>query len=190
MKVLVTLTTLLFTTIASAGILIEPQVGYVISNKFSGTANITTSGGTAGTLALDYKATGVEYGGRVGYQVLGFMAGVNYGHMSGTSKNADGSKDDIKGTNLGAFIGFKAPILVRGWVAYNFSSKADLGDSELDGKSTEIGLGFTGLPFLSVNAIYRMYDYTEIKSSGSTFAASGLKPKEIALAVSLPLNLF
>lgn len=188
MKILVTLTTLLFTTIASAGILIEPQLGYVLSNKFQGTA--TLSGPANGTLTSDYKATGPEFGARLGYQVLGFMAGLNYGHISGKAKNASGTKDDIKGNNLGVFAGFNAPILVRGWIAYNFSSKADIGTVTTKGKSTEFGLGFTGLPFLSMNIIYRMYDFDKVTTGGTTYTASGFKPKEFELAISAPFNLF
>ncbi|MGZ3787533.1 MAG: hypothetical protein ACXVLQ_03375 [Bacteriovorax sp.] len=188
MKIFVSLTTLLFATIASAGVLVEPQLGYVLSNKFNGTVSL--SGPLTATSTSDYKATGVEYGARLGYQVMGFMGGLNYGHMSGTSKNANGTKDDIKGNNLGVFAGFNAPILVRGWIAYNFSSKADVGSDKFKGHSTEIGLGFTGLPFLSVNAIYRMYNYTELTTRGQTYTASGLEPKEIELAISAPFNLF
>ncbi len=188
MKIFITLATLLFTTLASAGILIEPQFGYILSNKYSGTIGL--SGPSSITLPADYKSTGPEYGARLGYQVLGLMGGLNYGHSTGKSKNSDGTTDDLKATNIGAFVGYSAPILVRAWLAYNFSSKTTIDTSSIKGNSTELGLGFTGIPFLSVNFIYRMYKYTEITDLGSTWTATNFNPKEIELAISAPFNLF
>lgn len=190
MKRLIVLFSLLISSFASAGILIEPQLGYILSNKVNGTANLV-NGATTATLDADSKATGVEYGARLGYSMLGFMGGLNFGKVSGKiTDNTDGSKDDYKGTNLGAFVGYSAPILVRAWFAYNFSSKADIGADSVKGKSTEFGIGYTGLPFLSINFIYRMYDMDEITASGTTYSASGYKPKEMELAISAPFNLF
>jgi hypothetical protein len=189
MKVFIALAILLTTTVASAGILIEPQVGYILSNKYSGTVGLT-SGSLVGSTTGDYKSTGPEYGARVGYQVLGFMTGLNYGHSSGKSKNSDGTTDDLKSTNIGAFIGYKAPILFRAWLAYNFSTKTSLDTNDLKGNSTEIGLGYTGLPFLSINAIYRMYKYTEVTNAGVTYTATNYNPTEIELAISAPFSLF
>ncbi len=188
MKIIILLVTLSLANFASAGLLIEPQVGYVLSSKYNGT--ISLSGPSNATLAADYKASGAEYGARLGYQFLGFMTGLNYGHSSGTSKNSDGTSDDFKTTNMGAFVGFNAPILLRGWFAYNFSAKSTYQTTDFKGSSTEAGLGFTGVPFLSINLIYRMYKYTEVSSLGVTYNATNFNPKEVELAVSIPLNLF
>jgi hypothetical protein len=190
MKILITFTMLLFTTLASAGILIEPQLGYVLSSKYSGTFNL--SGPATGTATLDYKSTGLEYGGRLGYQFLGVMGGLNYGKTSSKSKDTTGSYD-YKGTNVGVFIGYSAPILVRAWYAYNFSSKAEVSSAtpaSFKGSSSELGLGFTGIPFLSVNLIYRMYSFTTYATSTLSYTASGFNPKELELAFSAPFNLF
>jgi hypothetical protein len=184
MKALIAITTILFTSIASAGLLIEPQVGYVLSNKFTGTNALTGTASGNG----DYKTNGPEYGARLGFQFVGLMTGLNYSHVSGTAKNSSGTSGDYKANNVGLFVGFNAPILVRGWIAYNFSSKADIGSGTAKGKSTEFGVGFTGLPFLSVNAIYRMYDFDDVTAGGKTY--TGFKPNEVELAVSAPFNLF
>jgi len=189
MKIFITLAILLATTVASAGILIEPQLGYILSNKYSGTIGLTSPSFT-GTTTANYKSTGPDYGARLGYEVLGFMSGLNYVHSSGKSKNSDGTTDDLKSTNIGVFVGYKAPILFRAWLAYNFSSKTTIKTNDIKGNSTEIGLGFTGLPFLSINAIYRMYKYTELTNAGVTYTASNYTPKEIELAISVPFNLF
>jgi len=189
MKIFITLAIMLFTTVATAGILIEPQFGYILSNKYSGTINLSGPSGS-GTEDADFKSTGPEYGARLGYDILGFMAGFNYGHATEKSKNTDVTTDDLKSTNIGAFIDYKAPMLVRAWLAYNFSSKATIATGDFKGSSTEIGLGFTGIPFLSINAIYRMYDYTDLTATGVSYTASNYSPKEIELAISLPFNLF
>lgn len=189
MKFLMTLFIFISSPFVSAGILLEPQVGYVFSSKFQGT--MSYSGPATGTTALDEKTTGIEYGGRLGYSSFGFMGGLNYGKISGTSKDGtDGSKDDVKGSNLGVFVGYNAPVLFRAWLAYNFSSKVDVASSSFEGKSTEVGVGFKALPMISLNFIYRMYDYDKLKSSGMEFTTSNFKPKEMELSVSAPFNLF
>lgn len=189
MKNILVLLAIVFSSVASAGILIEPQLGYVLSNKFAGT--MTYSGPASGSMAIDEKTTGVGYGARLGYSMLGFMTGLNYGHLSGKSTdNTDGSKDDVKGTNLGVFVGYNAPVLFRAWLAYNFSAKSEISTSTFKGSSTEVGLGFKGMPFLSINFIYRMYDFTKMNSNSMDFTVSNFKPKEMELAVSAPFNLF
>ena len=187
MKILTALISLLFITTASAGILIEPQVGYILSSKFNGT--VALSGPATGTLAADYSATAPEFGARLGYQSLGFMAGLNYGSSTASSKTIGSTTGDLKTTNLGAFVGYNAPMMLRAWFAYNFSAKTTLGTSEFKGNSKELGVGFTGVPFLSFNLIYRMYDYTEMKISGVTYTSKNFEPKEIEFAISAPFNL-
>ena len=188
MKFLTVLMSLLFITSASAGILIEPQIGYILSSKFDGTA--TLSGPGAGTLTANYKSSGPEYGGRLGYQAMGLMGGLTYGHSSFSSNSIGQSTGTLTTNNMGAFVGYNAPILLRAWLAYNFSAKSSLPSTELEGNSKEIGIGFTGLPFLSVNFIYRMYDFTKFTTSGTTYTATNFNPKEMELAISAPFNLF
>ena len=188
MKILTMLISFLFIKAASAGILIEPQLGYILSSKYSGTA--TLSGPAAGTLTANYSASMPEYGARLGYQSFGFMTGLNYGSSSASSKTIGSTTGSLKTTNLGAFVGYNAPLLLRAWLAYNFSAKTTIGTSEFKGSSTELGVGFTGVPFLSFNLIYRMYDYTKVTMSGLTFTATNFTPKEIEFAISAPFNLF
>ena len=198
MKRLIVLFSLLISSFASAGILIEPQLGYIISSKFSGTTTVNS-----GNFSANDSYSGMTYGGRLGYQMLGVMGGINYHHMSGTGTDKtvtpnveyDTSRDD-----LGVFIGYNAPILVRAWFAYNFSAKLNVDQTTtqtnkgdyLKGTSTEFGIGYAGLPFLSINFIYRMYDFTKYHDSTvpATYSASNNKPKDIELAISAPFNLF
>ena len=63
-------------------------------------------------------------------------------------------------------------------------------DEYLKGTGTEMGLGFTGIPFLNVNLIYRMNSLTKTNIDYS--AVGGIpstKPKELVLAVSLPVDI-
>lgn len=196
MNLILGLVLLMLTQLASAGLLVEPQLGYVLSNSFKGSAKFNSVDSN-----IDTSGSGVLFGGRLGGQFLGVMAGLNYDHMTGTSecKSCSPAEDqDISSTNLGVFVGYNAPILVRAWLAYNFSSKltfendtnsVDKGDY-YKGKSTQIGVGFTGLPIVSLNFIYTMYDYDEGKIAGTTYSMSGLEPKEYALSISAPFNFF
>jgi hypothetical protein len=178
--------------ISVAGVLIEPQLGYTLSGSKSGSFGGST---------ISTKASGVEYGARLGYQFLGVMGGFNYQH-AGLSVDSVyqsvSSSDKFKKDSLGVFIGFNAPILIRAWLGYNFSEKItststttnfDSGDY-FKGNSTELGIGFTGIPFLSMNLIYKMDNYTTAHTVSPSADASGsMKPTEIIFAVSAPFDI-
>ncbi len=179
-----------FTTSAQAGLLIEPHVAY----GFLGNADYNQ-------LKITYS--GAQYGGKLGYQFFGLMAGLDYTHSTigyktdflGTTYNLDYDRDQV-----GAFIGYKFPILLRAWAGYYFSDKITASSTSIiagngdysTGSGTELGLGFTGFPFVSVNLLYRTSSY-DSSFNASTGVKSSLSPKidtsEIALGVSLPINL-
>jgi hypothetical protein len=186
---------LIASNISVAGVLIEPQLGYTLSGS---------KGGSFGNVPLAAKGSGVEYGARLGYQFLGLMGGFNYQHASLSVDSTIVSVDNatlsntFKKDSLGVFIGFNAPILIRAWLGYNFSEKItctstnnhfDDGDY-FKGNSTELGIGFTGLPFLSMNLIYKMDNYTTAHTVSPSADASGsMKPTEIIFAVSAPFDI-
>jgi hypothetical protein len=164
---------------ASASLLIEPHLGY----------NLHASGDAS---SHEYSYNGAEVGARVGFQQLGLMGGLDFTHsamnlddkFAGATRNSDYSRNEV-----GLFVGYNFPILVRAWGAYYFKSKAkaDSGDY-LKGNTFELGAGFTALPFLSLNVMYRMVSWDERSYSGVVTNPS-LKTNEIVLGVSLPLNL-
>lgn len=189
---------LLFCTLissqAKASLLIEPHVAYGIL----GASDYTALGQT---MKMTYS--GPQYGARLGYQSFGLMLGVDYTRSSlsyettyvGTTTNSDVDRDQI-----GAFVGYNFPLLFRIWGGYYFSDKAkskttnsqsNNGDYT-SGTGTEIGLGFTGLPFLSINLTYKLSSYDK-DYDASTGATTTFSPKldtsEIAIGVSLPLHL-
>lgn len=173
---------------AQAGLLIEPHVGYILPSEE------TYQG-------AKFEHNGPELGARLGYQTLGFMAGLDYTLASYTvDETFEGVKAsfDKKRTNFGAFVGYNFPILLRAWIGYDFSVKekqdgtaGDALDGDyLKGTGTVLGVGFTGLPFVSINLTYRMTKFDEYKSGSETGALNPeFEPKEIALGISLPLNL-
>lgn len=177
----VVLGAVLFTNTSFASLLLEPHVGYNISGS-----------GTNGGLKLEY--TGPQLGARVGYQNLGFMTGLDYTNSSG---DVDATLLGVKTTqqyntnDLGIFVGYNFPILLRVWGTYYFGNTMKLKSSNIEysGNTKELGVGFTALPFLSVNAMYRMVTHDEIKTGSVTGSLNDYTYNEIVLGVSLPFNL-
>lgn len=137
---------------SQAALLLEPLVGYSVG-KFNTEVN-------PGSVDDDESLSGISYGGRVGYQNLGFQLGLDY-----LASNLAVDDDDLKTSELGAFVGFEFPILVRVYAGYVFSGKGNYevkngGEFEFEGATgPKIGVGFTLLPFLDVNLEYRRISY-------------------------------
>ena len=80
---------------------------------------------------------------------------------------------------MGAFVGYDFPILVRAWATYFFDvTYSPETGSDLTATGTSFGVGFTGLPFVSLNAEYRMLSFDD----------SELDSSEVFLSASLPLT--
>ena len=166
---------------ASADLLIEPHIAY----------NVSGSGdGYVGNITHDYKYNGAQLGARLGFQTLGFMTGLDYTRssydMEDTSASTTITRPHDK-NELGLFIGYNFPILLRAWGTYYFTntSKND-NDEKYSGNTKELGVGFTALPFLSINLMYRMIKFDEINSKSFN---GDIDINEIAIGVSLPLTL-
>ena len=189
--------------VAFAGVLIEPYVGYSLAGKIED----KTPGSES---KLDYS--GLNLGGRLGAQYLGLMGGFAYDHGSYTAKvtgpaDTVASLDAIGGgleskwsaNSYGAFVGYNFPILLRVWGTYFFksdwkSTEAKGGFSKDDkyvGSAYELGLGYTALPFLSLNLQYRVTSFDELQyADGSpTDKLTDNKAKSFMIGVSLPINL-
>ncbi len=179
---------------AQAAFLIEPHLGY----------NITSSGdSTEAGVKTEYDYSGAQYGLRAGGQYLGFMAGLDYTLSNPEIETKVGGftfEDDFNKKELGVFVGYNLPILLRVWAGYYFDVTAKDDDSrgafstgdELSGSAIELGVGFTALPFLSLNVMYRNVTFDEFKSGGVTVKLSGdaeVSTHEIVVGVSLPLTL-
>ena len=156
----------LFSVTANAGLVIEPLVGYGLSGTFTD-KNVTPN--------TEKEFSGVEFGGRLGYSFLGAMAGVHYSMGTKTfDSSGTGSEVDYDISNLGVFVGYQAPILIKAWATYYLDHKAEatINNSayETSGSAIAFGAGYTGLPFVSLNVEYRMVTYDEEVSGGTTTA--------------------
>ena len=166
----------------NASILIEPHLGY----------NVAGGGTNSATV---YKYSGLQMGARLGLQFVGLMGGLAYNSSSYDLKSTNTGVTTTtaeKQSEIGAFLGYNAPVLLRGWLGYYPKLKSTATDnSYIQGNTTEIGLGFTGLPFVSLNLIYRMLKYDKYTSAAGVDIT--LSPvydfKEVVLGVSLPFTL-
>lgn len=113
------------------------------------------------------------FGGRVGFSVLPMVsAGVQANYFLDT--------ENLFG---GVYAMVTLPVLIRGWVGYDFFS--DYENSSVDGKGPYFGVGFTGLPFISLNLEYHIQNFDDI-TVGSTTVDGG-ESKILMLTVGLPL---
>lgn len=164
----------LFSFTATAGIHVEPYIGYT---------NFTTTFEASKDLKVSAKGL-TTVGGRLGYSLLLFSAGVDY--------QLDKSSDHNR-KNISAFVGVDFPILVRGYLKYVISSDYDNDDlpsgaGDITFKNGyAVGLGFTGLPFVSVNVEVEKSSYTaeDLPIVGDT----DFDWASVMLSVSLPLDL-
>src|SRR5262249_2347880 len=126
-----------------AGVLVEPYLGY-------------HTGKVKQTGATDITGKGVTFGGRFGYQQMGFSAGLDY--MTGKWTNDATPSADISPTDLGFFVGFNFPMMVRVYGVYNFQVKEKVSSSAFnvtdEGNGIKLGVGFTSLPFVAINLEY------------------------------------
>lgn len=187
-KLLTTISLFAFISFQShASLLLEPYLNYNFGSGDQGNTEYTTSG--------------PSFGGKIGYQNLGFMLGLDasMGSTELESKSISGTSTyDMDNTRIGVFAGYDFPVLLRAWVGYFFKnsleySKAYTGISSgsmYNGSAIELGVGFTPLPLLSVNVGYRMNTWDEFESaSGTTTSLSqNVEVNEIFLGVSLPLT--
>lgn len=162
---------------AKAGLLIEPLVGY-------------STGSFDGESSSDFSGT--SYGGRLGYQNLGFQMGLDYLNSSLTMDDSDYSK--LEFSEWAGFVGFEFPILLRVYAGYIFTAsgetKYDSGAGKqllevTGGTGSKFGVGFTGLPFLDINLEYRKGSFSEFDLGGTTFNQS-IDYQSYMLSISLP----
>jgi hypothetical protein len=166
----------LFHSEARAGVLLEPYLGYHTGkDKAAGQA--------------DGDLSGVSFGGRVGYQKLGIMGGLDFMTGSWTEK-ISGLSADVTPTQLGAFAGYNFPAFLRVYAAYLFQNKAKVtfngSSSTVEGNGFKLGVGFTALPIVSINLEYATT--TTNKRDGVTYSPED-KVDMYGLTVSFPFDL-
>lgn len=165
-KILVAMMIMIAGFQAQAGIYVEPYLAYNILGDTDGD-----------------DTTGLNIGGRLGYSLPMLVSfGLDY-NMGSYTADIAGTDVDTDTTNLGAFVAVDLPILLRGYASYYFSSDLEAGNVTYDGSGVAVGVGFTMLPFISLNLEYRTMSYD---GSG---AQADFDAEEILVGVSLPLDL-
>ncbi len=161
---------------AQAGFMIEPYVGYEMGT-------ITHKNDP------DMETKGTYYGGRLGYDFVGLKFGLDY--QTGTENVEQGTSSASDGysfTDMGVFAGFEFPFLLQVYVSYFFDStakfKGSINPKEFAGNGTRVGIGWTGLPFVSINLEYATRTYDEYDGSSLTDNVAG---KFTGLSLSIPL---
>jgi hypothetical protein len=162
-----------FTGSVQASLLIDPYVGAGVMK--------TTFDAASGSNLDDIDDGSMQaIGARIGYQFLLVSAGIDY---------SKGSDDDNEFTNASFFVGVDLPILLRVWAEYFVSSDLDIDESAIDSTEfkdgTSIGIGFTGLPFVSLNLEVQNLNYETETVLGNKF---DVNTAAYLLSVSLPLN--
>lgn len=147
-----------FTSASQAGWMVEPYLGWERGDAKND---------------LEGTLSGTAIGARVAYTlpVLVWLGLDGMYTLTGEVDPDGGSKEDAKRTALYAVVGVDFPILVRGWFGYGLMNewKASFSpESTFKGDSMKIGVGFTGLPFVSVNFEYIKDKLDEVKSGGMT----------------------
>lgn len=186
--VLLTVATFTFAN-AHASFLVDPYMGYNIYGAGTSINGVQTA---------KYSYTAPNLGLRAGYQMLGLMAGVEYSMASKFSLESElttTTTTDYAATYLGVFVGYELPILLRAWATYYLAVdfNADADDSKIAGSGLGAGVGFSGLPFVSLNLEVRQISLDKQTSAAgieTTYTGDAIsRMVEILFTVSLPLNL-
>jgi hypothetical protein len=191
MKRLLSAVVLFFTVSMSANALfhIEPYLGY---KKLSGENSQTPK--------TEYDFSGVTYGARLGLSSLGFFGGLDYSMASGDwESEVSNTKTtvDSSQTMMGLFVGYELPILLRAWATYYMDIKHEVESGSNNGREYSgggygLGVGYTGLPFVSLNLELKKYTYDEYESATGTKVTLNNGEHdytEMMVSVSLPLDL-
>ncbi len=163
---------MLFTQSSFAGLLIDPYIG---AGTYATTADLAAADDDGNSMSM--------VGARVGYSFILVSAGIDY-QMANVV--------DGKRTNMSAFVGVDLPILFRFWAEYTFNStweNDDLDDRNYEAafqSGTSIGVGFTGLPLLSLNLEVESMKYKLEHDSSPDF---DLDWAGYVFSVSFPIDL-
>lgn len=139
-----------FSSFAQAGIMIEPYLGYEMGT----------------TKNSNGKLDGAQYGLRLAYKApIFFWGGLDATMGNLTSKPDGGSNSDLKRTTIYGVLGVDFPILLRAWVGYGASNQLKGDSAKMTGSAYKVGVGFTGLPFVSVNFEYMNEKHDDMDGS-------------------------
>jgi hypothetical protein len=166
-----TVITILTSNPSKASFMIEPYAGIHLGEVQS------TNGSEDGHF-------GYGLGARAGYSFLGFMGGLEYS-LAFLSVD-DSANSDLDQTEIGLYAGYEFPLMLRVWGSLLLNSEVDSSNlsQDFEGDGIKLGVGFTGLPFISLNLEYAKSTYDEY---GGTSLANDLEISSLIFSASLPL---
>ena len=159
-----------FAAVSANAFMIEPFVGYETGDYEQGSAS--------------EDIDGVNLGLRLGGDTLGFMYGVEY--QMGKLVVDSTIPVDADTTDLGIYVGYEFPILIRAYATYYIKHDADMeigGDLEGSG-GMKLGVSYTGLPFIVLNFEMMSRSFDE---QGGASLATDIETDTMMVGVGLPL---
>lgn len=164
---------------AQAGTLLEPYAGMTFGSNYS-SSDIS-----------DGEISGTVVGARLGFQQLGFMVGVDGRRSSFELKPKSGTDSEYTFNQLGFFVGYDFPILLRFWLSSVISLEGQDNENSSNkltgGSGTVLGIGYKVMPFVSIN-----FEYSATKTTGFESSIEDLDQtldyKTYLLSISLPLS--
>jgi len=163
-----------------AGLLLEPYAGIHFNSKV-GIKSTNDSESVSGSAV----------GGRLGFQNLGLMLGLDA--KMGTYKISNQStNDELKYKEYGFFIGYDFPILLRVWGEYIFSGTGELNDSKGEYSKisgTKLGIGYKIIPFVSLNLEIGNTTYKDYEFDAGGKSTNQVDFNTYLLSLSIPITL-
>lgn len=185
-KIVILVCLVLTISSANAGIFFEPFAGTMVSGEAEDKGSTCTSDCT-------YDVTGSTFGLRAGYNYFGFFIGADYRLATYSLEDAD---IDIKQEgNAGILVGYQLPIWLKVWYVHGISSSLEAetsggqGITYLRDSSQIFGIGFTGLPFISINFEMINEHIDEYDNSDFGKADADFLITSTVLSVSFPINI-
>ncbi len=161
---------------AHAGLLIEPYAGMHLNSSFDNEGS-------------DGDISGTSMGARLGYSMVGFMAGLNYKTGSLEFDYSDDSATDIDAdvSHYGVFVGYNFPILFRVWGEIVVGGSAEVEDGGTFEKvsGTQFGIGYSLLPLVSLNLEIGNLEYDDFDGTGD----ATVDVDTFFLSISIPFNI-
>lgn len=164
-----------------AGSIVEPYAGALLNSSYDFNDG-----------AAEGDVSGTAVGVRLGFSQMGFMAGLDGRRIFGTLEPDTGTDTDYTFSQLGFFVGYEAPVMVRFWGEYIFSldgQQDDDTDIKLKkGTGFLLGVGYSFIPFVSVNLEMTNATTTEY-DNGTVTSEIDTTYQTYLVSISLPLHL-
>lgn len=163
---------------AQAAFLLEPFAGM----EFNSSAELS---------GTDTDTTGTTVGARLGFQNLGLMIGLDGRRMTQNFEPKTGSDIDVTFTQMGLFVGYDFPMMLRIWGNYVFSLEGENDDTSTkytEGSGLVLGIGYKVVPFVSLNLEVSNTETTKFEND-VTDGDYDAEYSSYLLSVSFPLSI-